>query len=107
MFGVDYGHNFSSLKICGLLILKKEESIWDTYKLKNQIFDIHKFVEKSKYNSKFSQLFYEVTHKASAQSWEQHKNRLRADVGQEIVITVITAILSAIVYSCVLVMVSA
>ncbi|MBA7484894.1 hypothetical protein ES707_20425 [subsurface metagenome] len=95
MFGTDWVYNFNNLKHNELLI--EEETIWDEYKPKDQIFEIYKLVDKSKNNPKFSELFYEIRHKTYAIAWEQYKKQLTGDIIEQVFMSVTASLLSAAV----------
>ncbi|MFW9874256.1 MAG: hypothetical protein ACFFG0_14215, partial [Candidatus Thorarchaeota archaeon] len=97
MFGSDWVYNFNKLRNCDLLW--EEESIWDEYKPKDQIFEIHKLVEKSSKNKEFSELFYEVRHKTYSDAWKQYRSQLVGDIAQQVFMTTTATTLSLTVES--------
>ena len=93
VFGLDWVYNFKNLKRNALLF-EQEESIWSQYKPKDQIFEIHKLVEKSSSNPEYSQLFYEVRHKTYSEAWKQYRTQLVGDIAQQVFMTVTAFALS-------------
>jgi hypothetical protein len=97
MFGTDWVYNFNKLRNCDLLW--EEESIWDEYKPKDQIFEIHKLVEKNSKNKEFSELFYDVRHKTYSEAWEQYRSQLFGDIAQQVFMTVTATVLSMTIHA--------
>ncbi len=94
-FGSDWVYNFRKLGSNDMLF--KEESIWDQYKPKDQIFEIYKLVEPSAKNKKFSKLFYEIRHKSYSDAWKQYRKQLIRDIVEQVFMSVTAALLSAAV----------
>ena len=86
MFGTDWVYNFNNLKNNPLLF-EQEKSIWEQYKPKDHIFEIHKLVEKSSENEEFSELFYEIRHETYSEAWKQYRTQLEGDIAQQVFMT--------------------
>lgn len=96
MFGFDWVYNFNDLQHCELLF-KQKLSIWDEYKPKDQIFEIHKLVSPSVKNSRYSELFYEIRHESYSKAWSVYKKQVVQDIADQTFMATTAGILSATV----------
>ncbi|KKM07337.1 hypothetical protein LCGC14_1734960, partial [marine sediment metagenome] len=95
-FGTDWIYNFDKLKNIDLLF-KEGESILDKHNLKQKdtLFEVYKLVSQSEQNSKFSELFYEVRHKAYNEAWSIYKTSLKADIIEQVFMSAVASFVSA------------
>ncbi|KKM73838.1 hypothetical protein LCGC14_1406410, partial [marine sediment metagenome] len=94
-FGTDWIYNFDKLQ--NVALLKEDESILEEHNLKQKdtLFEVHKLVDQSEQNSKFSELFYEVRHKTYDEAWRIYKTKLVSDIAEQVFMSAVASFVSA------------
>ncbi len=94
-FGTDWIYNFNKLK--DIALLGEDESPLDKYNLKakDTLFEVFKLISQSEQNSKFSELFYEIRHKAYNKAWDIYRTKLLADIAEQVFMSAVASFVSA------------
>lgn len=90
-FGSFWVVNFRKLRSNKLLF---PDDPFDGYEAKDHIFEIYKLVDKSEFNSKFPELFYEVRHKSYSDAWSVYASQLARDTAEQVFMTLTASAVS-------------